>query len=100
MEAVNLRKEKRDGTIKGRSCENGSNQKQYLKEGESVASPTCALESYMTSLVIDAYEERDIAIYDIPGAYLHAEMPEDKTMILKLKGKFVSIICDINPEYI
>ena len=37
--------------------------------------------------------------FDIPGAYLHAEMPEDKAVILKIRRKFVSIMCDINPEY-
>ena len=32
----------------------------------------------------------------IPGAYLHAQMPADKNVILKLRGRFVDIMCDIN----
>ena len=40
-----------------------------------------------------------MATFYIPGVYLHEEMPENKTVVLKLKGKFVSIMCDINPEY-
>ena len=48
---------------------------------------------------MDAHEERDIATFDIPGAYLHAEMPSDKNVILKLRGHFVDIMCDINGEY-
>jgi len=27
-------------------------------------------------MIIDAYEERDVAISDVTWAYLHAEMPE------------------------
>ena len=44
LEAVNLIKEKRDGKNKGRTCANGSKQRQCLKEGETVYSPTCATE--------------------------------------------------------
>ena len=44
----------------------------------------------------DAYEERDIATFNIPGAYLHAEIPADKNVIIKLRGHFVDIMCDIN----
>eukprot|EP00957_Ditylum_brightwellii_P029212 2208022-Ditylum_brightwellii.AAC.1 len=40
LDAVNLIKEKREKSIKGRTCANGSKQRLYLKEYESVASPT------------------------------------------------------------
>eukprot|EP00957_Ditylum_brightwellii_P016081 1211339-Ditylum_brightwellii.AAC.1 len=39
LDAMNLIKEKRDKTIKSRTCANGSKQRQYLKEYESVALP-------------------------------------------------------------
>ena len=67
-----------------------------MGEDESVAFPTVSLEPLFTTLVIDVYEERNIATFDIPGAYLHAKMPADKNLILKLRGHFVDIICDIN----
>ena len=41
------------------------------------------------------YEERNITTFEIPGAYLHADMPADKNMILKLCGHFVDIMCNI-----
>ena len=49
-------------------------------------------------MAIDAYEGRDVAILDVPGAYLHANMPqtEGKTVLLKLKGDFVDIMCIAN----
>ena len=54
---------------------------------------------FSQTLVIDAYEERDIATFDIPGAHLHAEIPADKNVILKLRGFFVDIMCNISEEY-
>ena len=49
--------------------------------------------------MIGAFEERDIAIADVPGAYLHPEFPNDKKVVLKLSGLFVDIMCNVNPEY-
>ena len=70
-----------------------------MKEYESVASPTVSLEYLLTTLLVDVFKGRDVATFDIPGAYLHAEIPENKSVVLKIKGKFLSIMCDINPEY-
>ena len=44
LNAVNIIKQKRDGTIKGRTCANGIKQKIYLGKDESVALPTVSLE--------------------------------------------------------
>ena len=77
----------------------GENKKNNLGKDESVASPTISLESLFMTLVIDAHEERDVATFDILGSYLHAEMPAYKNVILKLRGHFVGIMCDINGEY-
>ena len=71
-----------------------------MKEGEIPSSPTASLESIMATLIIDTYEKRYVAIADVPGAYLHAEMPEGKLVLMKLRGKFVDIMCSINPEYL
>ena len=96
LEAVNLIKEKRTGTIKGRTCTNESKQRSFLKYGEDFALPKISLEALFISLVIDTHEGRDIATFDIPGAYLRGEMPEDKQILLKLRDKSVDIMCDIN----
>jgi hypothetical protein len=100
LEAVNLIKQKRCGKIKGRTCANGSKQRQYLKEDESIASPTASLEGLFASYVIDVHEGRDTAIFDVPGAYLHAEFPDNKQILLKLRGIFVDIMCEVNPEHL
>ena len=76
LDAVNIIKKKRNGDIKGRTCANGAKQRRYVKAGEITYSPTVSLVSILTTLSIDTYEGRDVAIVDIPGAYLHADMPQ------------------------
>ncbi len=98
LRAVNLIKIKRDGKVKGRACADGSTQRQYVPRDEA-SSPTLSLEALMALLLINAYEERDTAIFDVPGAYLHAKIPDDKFAILKIEGEFVDIMCEVNPEY-
>ena len=99
LNAINLIKEKRDGTIKGRTCADGSKHHGYLREDESVSSPTVSLEALFITFVVDACEGRDVATFDIPGAYLHAPVPLEKQVLLILRGIFVDIMCDINEEY-
>ena len=99
LNAINFIKEKRDGTIKGKTYAEGSRQHQYLREDESVASPTVSLEGIFVTLLMDAYEERDVDTFDMLGSYLYASMPKDKQVLLNLKGKCVEIMCQINGEY-
>jgi len=56
-------KEKRNGTVKARSCANGSVQREHVAK-EEAASPTVALES----------ENREVLTIDIPGAFLMPPM--------------------------
>ena len=50
---------------------------------QDTTSPTVSTESVFITSVIDAHEGRDVACFDIPGAFLHADSDEDITMILK-----------------
>ena len=71
-EALNLLtmvNEKPDGKIKGRACADGRKQCLYIAKKDMI-SPTVQLESLLLSLLIDAYEGRDVAIADMVGAYL------------------------------
>ena len=99
LDAINLIKIKKNGTAKGQTCANGSREKYYLKPDEQIASPTCSLEAIISTLLMDIYEERDVVIYVIPGAYLHAHMPSEHRITLKLRGQFVDIMCQVNPEF-
>jgi hypothetical protein len=56
-------------------------------------------EANISTLVIDAYEGRDVAIFDVPGAFLQSAMPKDKNVHMRLRDEFVDIMCKVNPEY-
>ena len=61
------------------------------------ASPTVSLEALMMSLMIDAFEERDVATADVGGAFLHGEMKG--FVLLKVTGESVDIMCKVNSGY-
>ena len=85
-EALNLLtmvKEQRDGNIKGRSCADGWKQHLYIVK-EDVSSPAVQLESLKLSLLIYAYEGKDMKIVDVVGAYLLVDI-EDYVFV-KLSG--------------
>ena len=52
----------------------------------------------MLTLIIDAYEGRDIAVYDVPGAFLQSVIPKDKKLLMIICGNFVNILCEVKPE--
>ena len=70
-------KEKRDGLIKARGCADGRSQRLYTSK-QDTAAPTVLQASLVISCVIDAFENRDVATLDIPGAFLQTKMPDDK----------------------
>ena len=49
------------------------------------------------SLIIDAREGRDVAIADVVGAYLLANMKD--YVLVKLTGKTVDIMCGVSKDY-
>ena len=57
------------------------------------------MEALLASLIIDAHEGRCIAVFDVPGAYLHANMPKGKRVVMKLRGQFADLMCKANPKY-
>ena len=47
--------------------------------------------------MVNAFEERKMEIFDAPGPYLNANIPEEKFVWLKLEEEFVYIIREVNP---
>ena len=43
------------------------------------------MKALLDQLIIDMFEENAIDIFDIPGAYLNYDMPEDNFLLLKLQ---------------
>ena len=78
--------EKRNGDLKARGCADGRKQRIYTGKEDS-SSKTVMLESALVTGTIDAKEKRDVAIVDIPGAFLQAIM--DEIVHIILRGKLV-----------
>jgi len=73
LRAINLITKKRDGRIKGRTVADGSVQKD-LYEKSQTASPTISTDALLISLIVDAHEQRDVAVADVVAVYLKADM--------------------------
>ena len=56
-------KRKRSGKVKSRGCADGRKQRAWTSK-EEVTSPTVAMEAVFLTAVIDALENRDVAIVD------------------------------------
>ena len=61
--------------------------------------PTVSLDTIFCTLIVDAHEIRNMTNFDIPGAYLHADTPKEKRIIMNLKEDVFDIMCQVNPEY-
>eukprot|EP00957_Ditylum_brightwellii_P087083 6628020-Ditylum_brightwellii.AAC.1 len=68
-------KEKRSGKVKGRGCADGRKQRVYKAKHETHA-PIVSTEAMFITAIFDATENRDVAIVDIPGAFMQAEINE------------------------
>ncbi len=80
-------KEKRDSSVKARMCADGQKQKDGTWAKQDMTSPTVAMESVFIAAIIDAHKGCDVACFDILGAFLHADVNEDITMVLKAQGQ-------------
>jgi hypothetical protein len=88
-------KEKRCGRIKARACADGRRQR-FLYDKHEASSPTVKTESVILTSVIDAAEEREVAVYDIPGAFLHAELPD--IVHMKVTGDLARLLIHVAPD--
>ena len=81
--------------MNGRVYADGRPQSKQSKK-EYAVSPTVYMEALEESLMINAAENLDITIFDVPGPYLWDDMRKGKTVLVKFEGEFVDIICDID----
>ena len=57
------------------------------------------LEYIFTIIIIDTHGGRDVVIFGVPGEYHNADMTKEKSIILKIEGGFLDIMCEVNSEY-
>ena len=76
----------------------GNKQRGYIPK-EDVSSPTVASESVLMSCIIDAKEGRDVAVIDIPNAFIQTLVEDEKDMaIIKIRVILVDILIDLAPD--
>ena len=99
MESLIFLVEKRDGTINGRTCANGSTEREYVDRDEA-ASPTAMTESIIITGVIDAKQGRDVMTADIPNAFVQTDIDKKKEIgeriIMKIRGPLVDLLLELS----
>jgi hypothetical protein len=98
LESHMFLKQKHDGKIKGRTVAGGNKQRDYISK-EDASSPTVATEAVLLSCIIDAEEGRDVAVVDIPNAFVQTRVENEKDMaFIKIHGVLVDILVEIAPD--
>ena len=98
LESHMFLKKKRCGKIKGRAVAGGNKQRDYISK-EDASSPTVTTESVLLTCIIDATEERDVAVIDIPNAFIQTRIENKKDQaIIKMRGVLVDILVQIAPD--
>jgi hypothetical protein len=70
----------------------GNKQRDYISK-EDYSSPTVATESVLLSCIIDAEEEWDVAVVDIPNAFVQTRVENEKDMaFINIQGILVDIL--------
>ena len=62
-------KKKRTGQIKAHKVAGGNKQRDFISK-ENASSPTVAMESVLLTSLVYAQENREVAIVDIPNAFI------------------------------
>ena len=65
---------------------------------DEAASPTVLLESVLLTCVIDAKENREVAVVDIPNAFVQTDMDREQRIIMKMRGKLAELLVKVAPE--
>jgi hypothetical protein len=89
---------KRTGEIKGRTVAGGNKQRDYISK-EDASSPTVAIESVILTSLIDAIESREVAVIDVPNAFIQTAVEDKKKrVIIRIRGMLADMLVRIAPE--
>ena len=88
-------KRKRCGKIKARGCADGRKQCGKIPP-EDTTSPTITTEVVFLTAMIDALENCDMAIIDILGAFMQADM--DNEVIIRFEGKMMELLIEVDED--
>ena len=97
LRSIVLTKMKDTGECKTRTVADGSQQRGTMSDEEK-ASPTARLEFILLTAIIEAKQRRDVAVLDVPNAFLHSDLPENQRVIMTLTGELAEIMVSIAPS--
>ena len=86
-------KRKHNGKIKATGCADGRPQRAYIPQ-EDARAPTVSTEAVFMTAVIDAMENRTVAVVDIPGAFMQADM--DQGVYMRIDGAMADLLMEID----
>ena len=66
----------------------------YIKS--NAASPTVSTDGFLINCAIYGYENRDVAVADIPGAFLNTDNPD--YVLMCLIGKLAEMMVRVDPK--
>jgi hypothetical protein len=78
----------------------GNKQRDYITK-EDVSSPTVTAEAVMLTFVINAQENRDVAVVDIPNAFVQTVVSEEDAghhVTVCIRGPLVDVLVSIAPD--
>ena len=78
-----------------RGCVDGRKQRAYIAK-EASTTPTVSTEAVLLTAVIDALESREVAVLDVPGAFMQADT--DELVHVRFTGEMVSMLLQIDNE--
>jgi hypothetical protein len=91
-------KEKRNGKIKGRTVAGGNEQRDFTSK-EEASSPTVTTESVLLTCITYTEEGRDVAVADMPNAFIQTRVEDKKDMVfMKIRRTLVDMSLDIAPD--
>ena len=88
-------KRKRSGKVKGRGCADGRKPRAYIAKEEATA-PTVITEAVFLTAIIDALENREVAVLDVPGAFMQADI--DELVHVRFTGEMVNMLLHIDHD--
>ncbi len=89
---------KQDGILKARQVAEGNNQRGCIMK-EDASSNTVSSEAVMLTCVVDANENREVAIVDIPNAFVQTVVEDKKDRaFIHIRGPLVNILVTIAPD--
>ena len=76
----------------------GGNKQHGAIDKEDATSPTAALESVLLTSTIDAAEERDVAVIDIPNVFIQTRIKNNEyKVVLRLRVKLANLLIKTAP---